>query len=214
MAVVVPTLETEQALFESGCRAVIGCDEVGRGALAGPVTVAVALIDRDVGPFPNGLRDSKLLSEKRREAIAPLAAAWVRYSAIGEASAVEIDEIGIVPALALAGSRAYAALEAQTAAARAATLLLDGTHDWLSEMLPTGPSVVVRAKADRDCAVVAAASVIAKVHRDRNMRLAHETTPDYRWDSNKGYGSAVHLAALTESGASELHRRTWITGRA
>ena len=86
MAVAEPTLEVELELLNAGATCVIGCDEVGRGALAGPVAVGLAVVTADVGAFPVGLRDSKMLSEPRRVALAPLAAAWARHSAVGLAS--------------------------------------------------------------------------------------------------------------------------------
>ena len=89
-------------------------------------------------------------------------------------------------------------------------LLLDGNHDWLSASIERRARVVTRIKADRDCASVAAASVIAKVHRDRFMRRAHDERPLYSWDENKGYSSRAHFAAIAEHGPSELHRTTWL----
>src|SRR6187402_3663154 len=83
VVVVEPTLELERSIHGEGIRFVIGCDEVGRGAIAGPVAVGLCVIDVTVGPMPVGLRDSKLLAEKRREELAPLAAAWALHSAVG-----------------------------------------------------------------------------------------------------------------------------------
>lgn len=205
-----PTSETEALLHQAGARFVIGCDEVGRGAIAGPVAVGLCLVDAGVGAFPAGLRDSKLLSEKRREDLAPKAALWALYSAVGLATALEVDTVGIIAALGLAGKRALAQLHEAGASIRESTILLDGSHDWLTPALASPLSVTTRVKADRDCASVAAASVIAKVHRDRLMIDAHEVTPGYGWASNKGYGSAHHFAAIAEIGASDFHRRTWL----
>src|SRR6188768_2912553 len=112
MAVVEPTFDVEQSLHDGGARYVIGCDEVGRGAIAGPVAVGLAVVDANVGPHPAGLRDSKLLSQPRRETLAPLAAEWALHSAVGLASAREVDEIGIIAALALAAKRALTMLHA------------------------------------------------------------------------------------------------------
>ncbi|HEU4850344.1 MAG TPA: ribonuclease HII, partial [Terrimesophilobacter sp.] len=177
MAVADPTLEVENELFASGARYVIGCDEVGRGAIAGPVAVGLCAIDagaiRDVERrMPEGLRDSKMLSERRREAIAPLAAAWATHSAVGLASAEEVDRLGITACLGLAGKRALAELHAAGLAILDSVLLLDGHQDWLNPALETPLTVRTRIKADRDCGSVAAASVIAKVHRDRLMIAA------------------------------------------
>ena len=96
MTVADPTLDYETGLHAEGARYVIGCDEVGRGALAGPVAVGICVVDASVGQHPAGLRDSKMLSEKRREELAPLAAGWGRHSTVGLATALEIDEFGIM----------------------------------------------------------------------------------------------------------------------
>ena len=157
----IPNLKVERELFDGGAPVVLACDEVGRGALAGPVAVGLVLIDASVRRMPAGLRDSKLMTEPRREAMAPRAAAWVRGWAVGEASAAEIDELGIMACLGLAGARAYAALTAAQEVALDAPLLLDGNYDWLSASNERRARVTTRIKADRDCASVAAASVIA-----------------------------------------------------
>jgi ribonuclease HII len=205
-----PTLDVERSLHETGVRWIIGCDEVGRGALAGPVAVGMALVDAAVGPIPAGLRDSKLLSEPRREALAPLCVEWVSYSAVGLASADEVDALGITACLGLAGKRALALLHEQGADILGSTVLLDGHHDWLNPALTGKLAVVTRIKADRDCASVSAAAVIAKVHRDRLMIERDALTPGYGWAGNKGYGSAEHLAAIAELGPSDFHRRSWL----
>lgn len=205
-----PTLEYETELHRTGARFVIGCDEVGRGALAGPVGVGLAVVDASIGQHPQGLRDSKLLSEKRREALAPLAAGWALFSAVGLASADEVDEFGIIAALGIAGKRALAELHWAGVAIQDSVILLDGSHDWLSPALVSPLKVTTRIKADRDCASVSAASVIAKVHRDRLMIDADERHPGYGWAGNKGYGSTAHMAAIAELGPTPLHRRSWL----
>ncbi|WP_022886465.1 ribonuclease HII [Glaciibacter superstes] len=210
MGVADPTMEVERALIASGVPCVIGCDEVGRGALAGPVAVGLAVVDSTVREMPAGLRDSKMLSEPRRELLAPLAAAWAIHSAVGLASADEVDAFGIMAALGLAGRRAVHQLHSVGIDLRHSVILLDGNHDWLNRALPTPLNVVTRIKADRDCASVAAASVIAKVHRDRLMIEADSRLPGYDWASNKGYGSSTHMSAITDLGPSELHRRSWL----
>ena len=215
--IVEPTLELELELVTAGADLVIGCDEVGRGAIAGPVAVGVfAILPRD-GGMPVGLRDSKLLSERRREAILPAVQQWGVARSVGLASAQEIDRIGIVAALALAAHRALVEIAPRIAAAQAPVVLLDGAHDWLAPVLRERPlpgirrvGVTTRVKADRDCGSVAGASVLAKVHRDRLMIEADARTPGYGWAGNKGYGAAAHFAAIAELGATDLHRRTWL----
>lgn len=205
-----PTLEVEQSLFAGGATCVIGCDEVGRGALAGPVAVGLAVINASAPPLPVGIRDSKLLSEPRREALAPLALGWALHSAVGLASAAEVDEFGIVACLGLAGKRALVQLHHAGVDIRGSVVLLDGNHDYLNTALTNPVAVTTRIKADRDCGSVAAASVIAKVHRDRLMIAAHEEAPHYEWASNKGYGSASHMAAIAAYGPSRHHRTSWL----
>jgi ribonuclease HII len=210
MAVVEPTLDVERAMLSAGASCVIGCDEVGRGALAGPVAVGVAVVTPDVGAFPVGLRDSKLLSEPRRELLAPLAAQWVTHNAVGLASPQEVDAVGIIAALGLAGKRALAQLHTGGVDIRGGVVLLDGNDDWLNKALATPLDVVTRIKADQDCASVSAASVIAKVHRDRLMIAADLSTPGYGWKGNKGYGSAEHMSAIGTLGPSAHHRLSWL----
>jgi ribonuclease HII len=210
MAVVDPTLDLERELHAAGATWVIGCDEVGRGAIAGPVAVGLGAVHLECGEMPVGLRDSKLLSEKRREALYPTATSWVQAHAVGLADAREVDEIGIVAALGLAGRRALTALHEAGVGIMNSVVVLDGNHDYLTPALSTPPRITTRVKADRDCASVAAASVIAKVHRDRMMIAADDEHPGYGWAGNKGYGSTAHYAALTELGPSPLHRLTWL----
>jgi ribonuclease HII len=209
-AVADPTLRFENRLYKDGARFVIGCDEVGRGAIAGPVAVGVCLVDRKVGRYPIGLRDSKMLSEKRREELAPLAQSWAILAAVGLATNDEIDELGLTIALGLAGKRALDQLVQLGADLEESVVLLDGNHDYINPMLSSPVRVEKRPKADRDCASVAAASVVAKVHRDRMMIEADAGLPGYGWTSNKGYGCDTHYAAIRELGASDLHRRTWL----
>jgi len=205
-----PTLDVEVELEVAGAKYIIGCDEVGRGAIAGPVAVGMCVVDSTVGPIPAGLRDSKLLTEKRRESLVPLAAAWVLHCAVGLASADEIDRLGIIACLGLAAKRALAILHESGAHVSESVVLLDGSHNWLTPALTSPLSVRTRVKADRDCASVAAASVVAKVHRDQIMIARHELSPGYGWASNKGYGSVDHYRAIDALGPSDIHRLTWL----
>ena len=204
-----PTLDVERELFAEGATCVIGVDEVGRGAIAGPVVVGVSLI-RSVTDFPAGLRDSKLISAKRRDSLVEPVLEWVDASAQGEATAAEIDEFGIVAALTRAGERAFAKLAIDGHDLTGGVVLLDGTHNWLKGGLLPPLDIRVRAKADRDCAVVAAASVCAKVYRDGLMVTAAGSDDTYGWSSNKGYGSEGHFDAIRAHGATPFHRTTWL----
>lgn len=213
-----PTLELEREIWANGSRFVIGVDEVGRGAIAGPVAVGVAIIDRDSAnaqtAWPEKLCDSKLISEKIRNEIVQPVRDWVHHSAVGMTSASEIDRYGIVAGLAGAAGKALTELLddatlRQQIAANGAVIILDGSHNWLGEKA-FGISVVVRTKADRDCVSVAAASVIAKVARDDLMIELAKEVQGYGLASHKGYASASHIAALQSLGPSTQHRVTWL----
>lgn len=217
MTAVRPSLRTERQLLRAGAVLVAGMDEVGRGALAGPVSVGVVVVDAATRTAPEGLADSKLLSPAAREALAPRLGRWGRARAVAHASAAEIDDVGIVAALRLAGTRALAQVE--QVVGPVGTVLLDGSHDWLTppaDLFETAAGldgvprqVHLRVKADRTCASVAAASVVAKVTRDALMTELDGEHPPYGWAQNKGYAAPTHLAALAELGPSPLHRQSW-----
>ena len=201
-----PTLDVEREFFANGACIVAGMDEVGRGAIAGPVTIGVVVVDTNVGEIPAGLRDSKLMTPKRREAMVPVVKEWARAWATGSATAAEIDKFGIVTALGLAASRAL-----QNVGITPDVVILDGNTSFLVEETG-GPRIVTRIKADQDCACVSAASVIAKVERDTLMTHLHEQFPHYGWDGNKGYGAKVHTDAIASHGLTDLHRKSWNIG--
>jgi ribonuclease HII len=206
-----PRLVVERALHSEGYAVVAGVDEVGRGCLSGPVTVGVVLVEPGQGRPPRGLRDSKLLTPEARRALVPRIQAWVKAWAVADATAAEIDELGLIAALRTAGHRALAALPGSPDC-----VLLDGNHDYLTprdtDSGAAFPHVRTQIKADLRCASVAAASVLAKTTRDAYMiRLAQEH-PDYGWEINKGYATPHHRAALRRVGPSPYHRLTWRLG--
>lgn len=205
-----PTLDFEMQAAREGYTFIIGLDEVGRGAIAGPVAVGAAVVRCDVAAFPAGLRDSKLLSEKKRELISVELPDWMEASAVGFASAEEIDALGITAMLGQAARRALLELHELGVPVADCLVLLDGSHDWLSPVLKTPLQVRTQVKADRDCATVAAASVLAKVARDAQMRELSGVHPAFGWESNKGYGSSGHYDAIREQGVTQWHRKTWI----
>ncbi|WP_309713092.1 ribonuclease HII [Pseudolysinimonas sp.] len=206
----VPTLRHERILLREGARLVIGMDEVGRGALAGPVAVGLSIVDVDTRTAPEGLKDSKLLAEAKREELQPKVARWARHAAVGLASNERIEQIGIIAALGLAARRAIDAIREEGVDLTGAVVLLDGSHDWLTPAINGAIPVTMKVKADRTCAAVAAASVLAKVHRDRLMIDSDAVHPGYLWTSNKGYASAEHYAGIERVGASPLHRWSWL----
>lgn len=211
-----PTLRVERQLQRQGHRLLAGMDEVGRGALAGPVSVGVVVIDETVRSAPSGVRDSKLLTEKARRGLVPRIHRWAIAYAVGHSSPDEIDEIGIMAALRLAGLRALAAIDPVPD-----LVILDGNHDWLTAPTelgllafadptgPTTPPVTTMVKADLKCSSVAAASVLAKVERDGLMVELGGRHPSYGWQFNKGYAAPEHMDALARLGPCELHRRSW-----
>jgi len=205
-----PSLRFEHEAARQGFIYLIGCDEVGRGAIAGPVGVGVFAVRCDVGTFPEGLRDSKLLSAKKREAIIDQVCAWGAASAVGFATADEIDRFGITAMLGEAARRGLLELHDHGIPVKEALVLLDGSHDWISPALKSPITIRTQVKADRDCATVAAASVLAKVRRDELMRTLHSKNEHFGWDRNKGYGSAAHFEAIREHGITSWHRASWI----
>lgn len=210
MTVVAPKLTLERKLLTE-YDLIISLDEVGRGALAGPVAVGAAVMDAAGARrrVPEGLRDSKLVPEKRRPDVAARAAAWVQASGVGWASAAEVDEGGIMRALGLAASRAIDAVVAQGAGIESALVILDGNYDYVSRVHAVPLQVRSVIKGDRDCASVSAASVIAKVARDTYMAELHANHSVYQWDRNKGYASLEHRAAIRAEGLSPFHRASW-----
>ena len=210
MTVAEPRLTLERRLLREHAL-VIACDEVGRGALAGPVAVGAAVIDapRARKRVPQGLRDSKLVPEPKRADVAARAASWVSVSAVGWASSAEIDEVGIMRALGLAAIRAIADLRAHGVVPEDAIVILDGNYDYITPAGASGLRVTPVIKADRDCASAAAASVIAKVARDALMTGLHDELPAYNWARNKGYASPDHREAIRAHGISPHHRASW-----
>jgi ribonuclease HII len=206
----VPTLRVERSLLREGHRLIAAVDEVGRGALAGPASVGVVLVDAGVRTAPSGVRDSKLLTPAAREALVPRIRRWALAHAVGHAGPDEVDAVGILGALRLAAQRAIDQLPQ-----RPDLVLLDGNHDYLTDRMAQGlfeaPALPVRTmiKADMRCSSVAAASVLAKVERDAMMVALHDEHPEYGWAMNKGYSAPEHMAALVELGATVHHRRSW-----
>lgn len=224
MPIAAPTLAWERELAAAGYTVVAGCDEVGRGALAGPVSVGVVAVDPlKVGPI-EGVKDSKLLRESVRMKLVPEIRHWAAASAVGHATAAEIDSHGLVAALRLAGTRALALV---SLALTPDLVILDGNQNWLSapsqaqldfgaltggsELEDAGAAMTVktRIKADMTCLSVAAASVLAKVERDTMMAQYSLEYPEFDWATNKGYATAAHRAAIAKLGPTDFHRKTW-----
>lgn len=189
--------ELERHLFARGVRRVAGVDEAGRGPLAGPVVAAAVVLPP--GFTHPGVNDSKLLSARSREEMFAVVTAAAVCWAVGEASAAEIDRLNILRATLRAMERAVTALDLAPE-----YLLVDG-REWPALLLP-GETVV---GGDGRVGCVAAASILAKVHRDRLMRGHHARWPVYGFDAHKGYATPAHLAALDAHGPCPIHRRSF-----
>lgn len=208
MPVALPNLDVErQLLAERSADVVIAVDEVGRGALAGPVTLGAVAIDARTPDAPQGVRDSKALSAKHREGLAPHVQDWARAHAVVDVPADRIDAVGITRALGEGAAQAVQQVVASCVLS-SAVVLLDGHHDFLSPIDSSFPVHTV-VKGDAICASIAAASIIAKVHRDAFMRQLHAEFPEYGWCRNVGYGTQEHRRALQKSGVSIHHRTSW-----
>lgn len=213
------SLRVERRLLRDDAELVCGMDEVGRGALSGPVSVGAVVVDAFTPPATD-FRDSKVLTPRARAQMAPRIRDWSLSSAVGHASAEEIDSHGIIGALRLAANRALAMLTVMPE-----VVLLDGRHDWLTpaqqgslfEVESGSPDgrpvfngrVVTQVKADMTCTSVAAASVLAKIERDAIMTDLAAQFPEYGWAGNKGYASPEHIDALSRLGPTSMHRRSW-----
>lgn len=221
-----PSLNNEKSLLCEGYDWVIGLDEVGRGSLAGPVMVGAAAICKnqiEAQTIPEGLADSKLLTERRREDLFNPLQKWCTSWAVGSCTNKEIDEWGISYALGVAALKAIAKVEEDMQMSKKENpriaAILDGPCDYIDKVantfdapfVPLPVKVHTLVKADRQCASVAAAAVLAKVTRD-NLMVTLSKKPQYEaydWAHNKGYGSLAHRNAIKEAGPSDLHRLSW-----
>ncbi len=192
-----PDFSFESAAFAAGANCIAGVDEVGRGPLAGPVTAAAVILDP--AHIPAGLNDSKRLTAARRVALSAHLM-QVAHVSIGHASVAEIDDLNILRASHLAMIRAIAGLPHAPD-----HLLIDGN------LLPKGLSCTARAviKGDGLSVSIAAASIVAKVARDQIMVDLAQQHPGYGWETNAGYGTKVHMAALLNLGVTPHHRRSF-----
>jgi ribonuclease HII len=198
-----PSFDHEQAFWNHGYRAVAGVDEVGRGAMAGPLVAAAVVlpvgIDRTADPaLLSEIRDSKLLNHRRRERILPYIQEIAVATGIGLVEPEEIDAIGVGPANRIAMERAVEHLECLTDA-----LLLDATT--IDHALPQVGII----DGDAKSVSIAAASIVAKVARDRIMIAAAEADARYGFEIHKGYCTATHLKAIRLHGPGPLHRRCY-----
>lgn len=191
-----PGLSLERDLWTGGADVVVGIDEVGRGAWAGPLSVGAVVVPTDRRIYK--IRDSKMLTEAEREAMFERIAGWVRAWSVGHVTPEECDELGMSEAQRLAARRALDGLGVMPDA-----VLVDGNWDFVG-----GAQRIVG--GDRLSVSIAAASILAKVTRDRMMRAAAPEFPPYNFEGNKGYPCPTHKAALQAWGPSSIHRRSWV----
>jgi ribonuclease HII len=194
----VPSLRLEQALWADGHDVVVGMDEVGRGAWAGPLSVGAAVLPRDRRVYR--VRDSKMLTEAERERLFDRIASWCVTWAVGHATQEECDRLGMSAAQRLAAQRAIEGLGVAPD-----QVLLDGKWDFVG-----GGKTTRIVKGDAKCLSIAAASILAKVTRDRMMREEAPNFPGYDFELNKGYPCPRHKMALKAWGPTSIHRRSWV----
>lgn len=194
----VPSLTLERQLWSDGHDVVVGVDEVGRGAWAGPLSVGAAVLPADRRVYK--IRDSKMLTETERELLFDRVASWCRAWAVGHASQLECDTLGMSAAQKLAARRAIGGLGLVPD-----EVLIDGNWDFAAD--GRARRLI---KGDATCLSIAAASILAKVTRDRIMRAEAVHYPLYDFEYNKGYPCPRHKTALQAWGPSSIHRRTWV----
>ncbi|MCP3973207.1 MAG: ribonuclease HII [bacterium] len=192
-----PGLTVERELWTDEFTVVVGVDEVGRGAWAGPLSVGAAVVPKNRRVYK--VRDSKMLTEDEREALFERVADWVDAWAIGHASPLECDELGMSAAQKLAARRALDGLGVQPD-----HVLLDGNWDFVG-----GGNTRRIVRGDATCLSISAASILAKVTRDRIMRASAPHFPGFNLAGNKGYPGPRHKAALAAMGPTTIHRRSW-----
>jgi ribonuclease HII len=192
-----PSLALERELWDAGDSVVVGVDEVGRGAWAGPLVVGAAVVPRDRRIYK--IRDSKMLTEAEREAMFDRIAGWCEAWAVGQASHEECDRLGMSAAQKLAARRAVEGLGLAPD-----RVLVDGSWDFVG-----GGITRTLVKGDATCLSIAAASILAKVSRDRLMRQEADHFPGFHFHANKGYPCPRHKLALAGMGPTSIHRRTW-----
>ena len=192
-----PGLTRERALWDAGHQVVVGIDEVGRGSWAGPLTIGAVVLPKE--RRVNKIRDSKQLTEREREALFDRITDWCEAWAVGHASERECDELGMSEAQRLAARRAIEGLGVTPD-----QFLIDGKWDFIG-----GGTTTMIVKGDATCLSISAASILAKVTRDRMMRIEDEHYPAYDFAWNKGYPCPRHKQALRGLGPSAIHRRSW-----
>ncbi len=196
---ILPTLQIEQSLWNAGYKLVCGIDEVGRGCFAGPVVAGAVIFSPD-GILPKGIADSKLLKPKQRETLADQIKRVALFYAIAEICVNDINKLGIGKATQMAFRKALRLLLVQ-----ADYVLIDAFY---IKHLNRKKQKAIK-DGDTICASIAAASIIAKVYRDKLMKNLHKKYPKYGFAKHKGYGTKIHQEAIRKYGLSRLHRKSF-----
>lgn len=194
----IPNFKLEKELYSQGVKLVCGMDEVGRGALAGPLVVCAIILQSE--HKIHKIKDSKELDIKKREKMYPVILENCLDYSIGEVSHKEIDKHGLSRAIKIAGERCINNLKLIPE-----IVLLDGNWNYLKEVIKTKTII----KGDTKSVSIAAASIVAKVTRDRLLDIYHEKHPHYNFKKNKGYGTKEHKQAIKKHGLSALHRKSF-----
>ena len=196
---ILPTLDLEQKLWKKGYKLVCGIDEVGRGSFAGPVVAGAVVFPKGVN-LPEGIADSKLLKPRQREKLAELIKQSALFWAVGEVPIAKINKYGIGKATQMAFRKALRLLSVP-----ADYVLIDAFY---IRHLNRKRQQAVK-DGDKICASISAASIIAKVHRDKLMKKLHKKYPKYGFAKHKGYGTKLHRQAIRSYGLSRIHRKSF-----
>lgn len=196
---VFPTLDIEKKLWQQGYNLVCGLDEVGRGSFAGPVVVGAVIFSKD-GEIPEGIADSKLLTPKKRENLEPRIKNQVLSWSVAEISVSVINKVGIGKATQMAFRKAVGLLDK-----KADFVLIDAFY--INHLNRKRQRAVK--DGDKICASISAASIIAKVYRDKLMKKLAKKYPRYGFNRNKGYGTKLHQEAIKKYGLSRIHRKSF-----
>ena len=202
-----PTLQYENKLWKKGIKFVAGIDEVGRGALAGPLVVSAVIfpitIEKVASTILANVRDSKLLTPNNRKLLFPLIRKHSIYHSFGQSTVMEINRFGIVKATHIAMRRALNKLQ------KTQFVLIDALNIPHLKNLPQTKQLAIT-KGDKHCFTIAAASILAKVHRDHLLVKLGKLYPHYKLEKHKGYGTLAHRQAIQKHGPQPFHRQLFI----
>ncbi len=196
---ITPTLKIEKKLWKEGCSYVCGLDEVGRGSFAGPVVVGAVVFPQDI-VLPDGIADSKLLKPRQREKLEVKIKNQAAYWSVAEISVTAINKVGIGKATQMAFRKAIKLLEKSPDFVLIDAFYVNHLNRKRQKPVKDG---------DKICASISAASIIAKVYRDKLMKKLHRKYPEYGFAKHKGYGTRKHREAIKKYGLVRIHRKSF-----